>query len=199
MAVADILVSGATMYTAPFGESLPDETSVAFGASWGGNWTDRGELSSPVVWNASFSDVMMDVQGSAAPVKEFIGSENHTITTTLAEFTGANLALGLGGTNTDTAAGASQKGYSRIQGGGNRTITHYAVGFEGYREDSVGALQPIRLFFFNATVKVSGSISFDKNSPLGTPITVKAYADLTNHSTEGQQVFEIHYVTAPTT
>lgn len=199
MAVSDILSTKAKVYYAAFGEALPDETSVDFDGAWGGNWTALGETLTPVVWNASISEFPVDVQSTPLPVKTFVDAESHTFTFTLAELTGANLALVMHGTNTDTAAGSSQKGYSKIQIGGKRTVTLYTVGFEGYREDSAGTLQPVRIFSFNSAITVAGSVPMDKRSVMGIPLMVTSYADLTSHSTEGQQALEIHVVTAPAT
>ena len=40
MAVTDILVSPAKIWYSPLATALPDETSVAAGASWGAGWID---------------------------------------------------------------------------------------------------------------------------------------------------------------
>jgi len=200
MAVSDILSTKAKVYYAAFGTSFPSETDVDFDGSWGGSWTALGETLTPVVWNASISEFPVDVQSTPLPIKTFVDSESHTFTFTLAEMTGDNLALVMHGTNTDTSAGATQKGYSKIQIGGKRTVTLYAVGFEGYREEaSTGTLQPVRIHVFNAAITIAGSVPMDKRSVMGIPLMVTTYADLTSHSTEGQQAIEMHVVTSSVT
>ncbi|MGB0385864.1 MAG: hypothetical protein ACPGWR_13680 [Ardenticatenaceae bacterium] len=197
MAVADILMSGAKVYYAPVGESIPDETTVAYDASWGGNWVDLGYTLSPLQVSYNRSLFSLDVQQRAGKIKSWVVDESVIANTTLAEMTGANLALALNGSNTSTAAGASQKGYHDILFGGKRSITHYAAGFEGYREDSAGDLQPIRLFFFKATIVASGSIPLDKSSPTGIPITFESLVDPT--ATEGEGIGRWQVVHSPAT
>ena len=197
--VANILVTGAKLWYAPVGEALPDETSVDYDGAWGGNWAQLGFTLSPLQISYTQTFFGVDVQQRAGRVKNFPLDNTVVANTTLAEVDGPILAVLMNGGNTATAAGASQKGFDSMVFGGKRTITHYAVGFEGVREDegSTPANQPIRLFFFKATISASGAIPFDKASPTGIPITVEAMVDPT--LTEGEGIGTWHIVTAPAT
>ena len=46
--VANILKTGAVLWNVPTGETVPDETSVAVGAAWGGNWARVGYTKEPL-------------------------------------------------------------------------------------------------------------------------------------------------------
>lgn len=196
MAAADILMSKAQIYYAPVGESLPDETSVAYGASWGGNWASAGFSSAPVQMEWVEGRVGADIQQALGEIKDWRVDERITLRTMLPELTGASLALLMHGTNSDTAAGGAQKAYSRIQAGGQFIVAQKAVGLEGYRPDSAGTLQPIRLFFFKASFMLDRGISMSKRDVIGLPIVIKTYPDETK--TVGQQLLEMHIVTGPT-
>lgn len=195
MAAADILMSKAQIYYAPVGEALPDETSVAYGAAWGGNWTSLGFTSAPVTMEWVEQRVGADIQQALGEIKDWRVDERAVLRTMLPELTGASLALLLHGTNTNTVAGAGQKAYSRIQAGGQPIVTQKAVGLEGYRPDSAGTLQPVRLFFFKASFMLDRSVAWSKRDVMGLPIVIRTYPDETK--TVGQQLLEWHIVTAP--
>jgi hypothetical protein len=197
MAAADILMSKAQVYYAPVGESLPDETSVAYGGSWGGNWTSAGFTSAPVSMEWAEQRVGADIQQALGEIKDWRVGESALLRTMLPELTGAALALLLHGTNSDTAAGASQKAFSRLQAGGQFIVAQKAVGLEGYRPDSAGTLQPIRLFFYKASFMLDRSVQWSKRDVMGLPIIIKTYPDETK--TVGVQLMEWHIVTAPAT
>lgn len=195
MAAADILLSGAKLYYAPTGESLPDETSVGYGTAWGGNWTAFGFTSSPLTAEYFESRTPADEQQYLAPIKDWIVEQRMVLRTEVSEYTGDNLALLLTGTNADTAAGASQKGYSRVTFGGDPIVIQKAVGFEGYRPDSAGTLQPVRWFFFVASLMLDRGVVHSKRDKSALPIMVNTYTDTSK--AVGQQLGEIHIVTAP--
>jgi len=46
--VTNIVHTGAWLYNAPVGEANPDETTVAYGAAWGGNWVRVGYTKAPL-------------------------------------------------------------------------------------------------------------------------------------------------------
>lgn len=197
MAISEILVTGARVLYAPFGTARPDETAVAYGASWS-NWTDLGFTSSPLNISYTDSEFDVDVQQSAAPAASFRISEQLMATTRLAEFSTAVLAILLGGQNTPVSAGAGQKAYHAYGSGGQTVVPYYAFGFEGFRLDSLGNKQPLRVFFLRAQMKLSGSLVMAKNQELGIPIRIKAFID-PNETAVGLQTMRIDYVTAPAT
>lgn len=197
MPAADILMSKAQIYYAPVGEALPDETSVAYGGSWGGNWTSAGFTSAPVQMEWVEGRVGADIQQALGEIKDWRVDERATLRTMLPELTGAALALLMHGTNADTAAGAGQKGWSRVQAGGQFIVAQKAVGLEGYRPDSAGTLQPIRLFFYKASFMLDRGVSWSKRDVMGLPVMIKTYPDETK--AVGVQLMEWHLITAPAT
>lgn len=197
MASADILATRAKIWYAPTGESLPDETSVAYDGSWGGNWTSLGFTATPLSMEYFESRTDSDIQQALSPVKDWRVDERITLRTEVNEFVGATLALLVHGSNANTAAGASQKAYSRVLGGGDPIVDQYAVGFEGYRPDSAGTLQPVRWFFYLASFQLDRGTTFSKRDESRLPIMIKTYADTSKAI--GAQLFEVHIVTAPAT
>lgn len=194
----DVIVGEGNFLWAPLATALPDETTVAYGAydSWTG-WTHAGYTTDPITFNYAYDEFGVDVQQSLAPIKRRKTSESMTISTTLAQFSGEILALVTGGTNTDTAAGASQKAFSRVVGGGKSKIDEYMVAVEGYREDELGNLQPARLFLYKANITLSGDAPFDKGAATGLPITVTGLTD--PDRAVGANLYEFQIVTAPAT
>lgn len=193
MAKSDILVSPARIFYAPIGEAKPDETTVAAGAAWGGNWTDLGYTLEPVSLNLETETFDLMVQQSIVPVRTLRTAVNASIETTLAELSGANLALVLDGTKTTTAAGASQKGFDSIVVDGEKTdISMYQFGIEGVRVHSTNARLPVRVFL-EGSISMSGAIEFSKDSGAGIPVMIKAIAD------SNGDVLTVHNVTAPAT
>lgn len=195
--LADILKSGSIGWYAPVGESLPDETTVAYGASWGGNWVELPRLADPLAMEYTEVSVEADEQDALAPVEDYVTEERFRLRSSFNRTTGDLLALLTGATNTDTAAGASQKAYSRILGGGNPFRTKYVVGFEGYRPDTAGTLQPVRFFFYKARFKLEIGLTQSKRDVSKNFFSIMTFADTSK--AVGQQHFEWHIVTGPTT
>lgn len=192
-----VLVAEAAILYAPTGTTLPDETSVAWNTfgSWTG-WTMLGYTTAPTTFNYSYGTFQVDVQQSLAPIKQRKTNEAVAIGTSLAQFEGALVALVLGGTNSDTAAGASQKAFSRVVTGGDPSLTERMFAIEGWREVA-GVKQPVRIFVYRGTITASGDIPFDKNAVTAIPITINALGDTTK--AVGQNLLEIQIVTAAAT
>lgn len=197
MGYSDILLSPATIWNAPVGEALPDETSVAYGAAWGGNWEQFSLTKTPVTLNRDVSTFDVFVEQTTVPLRRAITEEKITVETQLAEFMGDALALVMGGTNTVTAAGASQAGYEKVVAGGEWTLPERAWGIEGKYIDADGDEFPVRLFLYRATVKLGGELSFQKGDYVGIPIQIEALGDTSKAI--GAQLIEIHRVTAAAT
>lgn len=197
-AVGDILTAGATMWKAPLGEPFPDETSVPKGADWGGNWDQLTVLSDPLT--LEYSEVMTEAheQDSLSKVEAWITEERHTLRSATMRITGDLLALLMRGTNTDTAAGGSQKAFSQVVGGGNPIITKYAIGFEGYRpDDTDGTLQPVRWFYHKASFHFDRGFTLSKDDKTRIPFVIHTYADTSQ--SDGEQLFVYDIVTDQTT
>ena len=197
MAVSDILISPATIWYAPTGESLPDETTIDFGESWGGNWTSLGYTLTPVSVSYTQEVFDLEVEQITNPVRRQITKEDVMFETTLAELTGDNLALAFNGTKTSTAAAAGQRAYDLIEAGGRVDLDEYAFGLEGLYKDSSNNEFPVRIFLYRATAVLNGQMTFGKSAGVGIPIQIRAMADTTKST--GKQILAIHKVTAKAT
>ncbi len=193
-----IMTAEAALLFAPLNTALPDETSVAWNTfgSWTG-WTMMGYTTQPASISYTYDVFEVDVQQSLAPVKRRKTNERIQITSALAQLEGALLAVVYSGTNTTTAAGASQKGWDRVQFGGDPALDEYMFALEGWLEDSVGTKQPVRYFLYKATITQNGDLTFDKNNVAALPIQVAALGDPAKSA--GVNLAEIHIVTAPAT
>lgn len=194
MANEDVLIGYGRVYYAATGTAFPDETSVAWGASWGGSWTSVGDTLEPITITGDREVFDVDIQQSVAPIKQSIVSQTMEIQTTLANHTAENLKLVLLGTITTTAAGASQKAYKELNFGGETAPNLYAVGVEALYKDASNNNQPVRYLFYKASITLAGDINFDKGAATGIPISITVLADTTQSL--GSQLGKIQIVTA---
>ena len=200
-AVGNVLKTGAALWYAPSGETKPDETSVAFGAAWGGNWARVGYTKEPVKLKYESTEYDIEVQEELAAVDRKRTKEAATIETVLAEFTAAYLRL-VGGDQdsvTTTAAGSGQKGYEYTGLGGVATIGKHAWGFEGEFVDSAGVSQPVRFFIHIGTAMINGDLEFSQKTDdyVGMPVQIKALTDTTQAA--GEKLVLMQRVTAAAT
>lgn len=188
--VTNVLKTGAALWYAPTGESKPDETSVAYGGSWGGNWARVGYTKEPLTLAYESEEVDVEVEEVLAPIKRFRISESLTVETVLAELTAAYLQLAASNQDTvsETEQGASQDAYEETGLGGEVVLTEKAWGFEGLFIDSDGNEQPVRIFVHKGTAMINGELEFSKKTDdyPGIPIQIKALADTTQ--SEGQEL-----------
>lgn len=199
MAAEDILIGPVTVYRAPVGETIPDETTVAYGAAWGGNWEDMGYTAedTPLSWNLEVERVEVGAQQTTLTVKVAKTREKLALETTLLEFTGDNVAVAMGGTLTETVAGVGQVGLSEVKGGGGFDVDLYAWGFEGRYVDAQGSELPVRLFVHKGFGGVAGALEFGKEAATGIPFRIDAVED--RSQTAGERLYHIQIVTAPAT
>lgn len=197
MAVADILISPATLWYAPVGEALPDETTVEYGDAWGGNWLSVGYTLQPLSISYNQEVFELEVEQISTPVKRTITKETVNFETVLAEFTGTNLELIFGGTLTTTAAGASQRAFQELKSGGRVDLDEYAWGFEGLYKDASNNQFPVRVFIYRGSATLNGQLTFAKGAGVGIPIQIAAQADTAK--AVGEQLMVIHKVTAEAT
>lgn len=191
--VSDIIVTPATIFTAPVGEAVPDET-VAYGAAWGGNWTKVGYTNAPLTLGYSFEVVEKEIEQSLARVGAVKSKEELVLNTSLAEFTADVLALMAGaGTKATTAAGASQHGFETLDLGGEFALDALAWGFEGYYYDQDGVEQPVRVFIHIGLADAGGEMEFGKAAQTGVPLSIKAAADMSQ--SQGSRLFQMLRVT----
>jgi len=196
--VTNIDHSGAWLYVAPTGESNPDETSVAYGAAWGGNWARVGYTKAPLTLAYESEEFDVEVEEELAPVKRRRIKENLTVETVLAELTAEYVQLAASNQDTvsETGAGASQDAYEEMGLGGEAILTEKKWGFEWMHIDAAGNEQPGRVFIHKGTGKLNGNLEFSKKASdyPGVPIQVKALTDTTQ--SEGQKLMLWQKVTA---
>lgn len=196
--VGDLLKSQAVVWVAPAGETIPDETTVAYAGTWGGNWVKLGYTKEPLSMLYEFDEAELMVEQMLGPVKRRKINEHATLETVLSEATALNLAYVTGGVAADvtsTAAGASQKAFESLNVGNDPVLTEWAVGFEGVHYDATGVAQPVRVFMDPATINVNGPLEFSKKNDdyTGIPLQVKGLA---NTASSGK-MFNWQRVTAP--
>jgi len=200
MADQDILIGPGRLYRAPVGEANPDESTVAYGAAWGGNWVDMGDFveGQPVTIgiNETFYDVY--TEQSTVPKNSVRTRRETIIKTSLIEHSVANLAIVLQGTaETTAAAGGGQKGFSEIPFGSQSDVDFYKWGVEGLRVDSAGANQPVRYFFHKGRIRLAGDVNFAKQKETGIPIEIMVLGDGTQSA--GEEIGILQVVTSAAT
>jgi hypothetical protein len=199
-AVANIIKSGAVLWKAPTGESNPDETSVAYGASWGGNWERLGYTKEPLTLAYESEEFDIEVDEVLAAVKRVRTGEGLTLETVLAELTAEYLQEAASDQDTvsETAQGASQKPYEETGLGGEPLLSEYKWGFEGLFVNASGDEEPVRVFIHKATATLNGELEFSQKSDdyTGVPIQIKALADTTQSA--GQELMLFQRVTGET-
>lgn len=200
MADQDILIGPGKLYRAPLGEANPDESTVAYGAAWGGNWVDMGDFleGSPITLtiDETFTDVYTERATSA---KNSVRTRRTLmIKGTLAEHSVANMAVLLQGTaETTAAAGGGQKGFSEIPFGDQSDVSFYKWGIEALRKDANDGNQPIRWFLHKGRIRLAGDLPYAKQNPTGIPIEILILGDSSQDA--GEELGILQLVTAAAT
>lgn len=194
MAVTDILITPATVYNAPVGEALPDETSVDYGEAWGGNWVNVGYTLQALTMGVDRTLFELMVEQVNGSVKRRVTDEKIDFETVLAEATPTNIKLGTGGTLTTTAAGASQAAFQELEVGGAITLEELAWGFEGFYENAAGVQFPVRIFAYKANAILNGRLTMAKAAATGVPLSISTLNDTSKAI--GKQKIKIQRVTA---
>ncbi len=192
MAIKDIILSPATIWYAPVGETPPDPNSVGYGEDWGGDWENLGYTNAPLAISINRETYEVSVEQLAVPVKEIVTGESATFETTLVEFTGDNMLLAFGGELTETLAGVGQVGMTELETGGATTLQLYAFGFEGLHQDDDNNEFPIRIFVYKANAVLNGQLQFAKAQEAGMPLQIKAKPDTSKAL--GKQLYKVQKV-----
>ena len=200
-AVVNIVHTGAWLYNAPLAEANPDETTIAYGAAWGGNWVRVGYTKAPLTLAYESEESDVTVEEELPPVKRFRIAENLTVETVLAELTAAYLQLAAANqtTVTETAAGVGQKAYEYTSLGGDAVMTERKWGFEWRHIPADGTPQPGRAFIHRGTAMINGNLEFSQKADdyPGIPIQIKALSDTTQSA--GAKLVRFERVTAAAT
>lgn len=196
--VANIVYGPAVVWIAPTGEVQPDETSVALGADWAGNWERVGFTKTGAVALYEFDVAEADVQELLTSPKRWKTAEKMSVEVSLAELIADYLQKAVGsGTVSTTAPGVGQVGFEELQVGGQRILDEYAIGIEGTFVDAAGATFPIRYFIHKANIMINGAFEFAKEEQPGIPLKVDALADAAK--AVGNQLFAFQRITAAAT
>lgn len=201
--VTNIISGGAVVYRAPVAETNPDESTIFYGAAWGGNWERIGFTKAPLTVAYSFDEAEIEVEEELSPIDRLRIKEMLTLETVLAELAAEYFALSLGQDPTtavtSTAAGAGQRAYEEVLLGGNSEIKQYKWGFEARYVDSAGDEFPVRFFIHKGTAKLNGNLEFSQKSGdyPGIPLQINALADPSQSA--GQKLFQFQRVTAKAT
>ena len=161
--IDNILIGPGKVYRATPVEDLPDESSVAYGAAWGGNWTEMGLLMTGSGVQMRHGSTMYDVKadGILLPLKRVPTSREIAFAFTLLEYTPANLQLVFpDSTLTETAAAAGQKAFADLKIGSGQDNPPYTVGIEAFRQDSDGNKQPVRWRVYESSIEQDGETPF---------------------------------------
>jgi hypothetical protein len=180
--VANILKTGAVIWSADIGTALPDESTVDAGDAWGEGWTRVGLTKAPVSLMYEPTETDIKVEEFLAPVDRMVTEEKVAIETVLAELTGEYMALLTGATLATTAAAAGQVGFEEVEIG-NVSIKEKKIwGFEGIRYDDSGNAFAVRFFILVGTAKLNGALEFSKKNEdyTGIPLRVDGLADTTS-------------------
>ncbi len=195
--IDNILIGPGKVYRATPVEDLPDESSVAYGAAWGGNWTEMGLLMTGSGVQMRHGSTMYDVKadGILLPLKRVPTSREIAFAFTLLEYTPENLQLVFpDSTLTETAAAAGQKAFADLKIGSGQDNPPYTVGIEAFRQDADGNKQPVRWRVYESSIEQDGETPFQQGAASMLPIVCHAL-----HCDEEMQVAQLHYVTAPGT
>lgn len=191
--ISDVLAAPARILYAPVGEAAPSETTVLYGAAWGGNWKDLGETLTPVTLALNSDTFDIEVEGSTLPVKRLRTKEEAIIETTLAEASADALALAFGTTVTTSAATTLKRGYQELSAGGDVVVKEYQFGIESLYVGANNAKFPVRMFIWKATVVINGKLEFSKKAATGIPLKIQTLGDLSKPV--GQQLLKLQKVT----
>lgn len=192
--VANIVKSGAWLYNAPIAEANPDETTVDYGADWGGNWVRVGFTKAPLSAAYDSEEFDIEVEEELAAVKRKRVKESGTWETVLAELTAEYLQLAASNQDavSETAAAAAQKGYEETGLGGEPELTEKKWGIEGLFINASGDLEPIRIFMHKGTARLNGPLEFSQKTTdyVGISIQIKALADTTQSAGRKLWIFQ---------
>ena len=200
MADQDILIGPGKLYRAPLAAANPDESTVAFGAAWGGDWVDMADLleGSPVALSIAEEFTKVYTERSTAPKNAVRTRREVMVKGTFAEHSVANMGILLQGTTTTTAAaGGGQKGYSEIDVGTGSEVDFYKWGIEAFRKDANDTSQPVRWFLHKGYIRLTGDINYAKQNPTGIPFEITILGD--GSQSVGEELGVLQIVTAAAT
>lgn len=198
--MGDVILGPGKLWRAPVGTASPDESTVAYGATWGGAWVNMGDFPEGSPITISLSEEVYKAYSEQSTVAQAVTRTKREamVKGALLELTVANWAIALQGTAAATAAaGGGQKGYSEIPFGAQTDVTLYKWGIEALRVDAANNNQPIRWFFHKGFFRMTGDVSYSKTKESSLPFEITVIGDSTQSA--GQELGVLQIVTAAAT
>ena len=198
--MGDVILGPGKLYRAPVATANPDESTVAYGAAWGGAWVDMGDFPEGSPITIALAEEVYKVYSEQSTVAQAVTRTRReaTLKGALLELSIANWAIALQGTAEPTAAaGGGQKGYTEIPFGAQTDVTLYKWGIEALRVDSNNANQPIRWFFHKGFFQMKGDVAYGKTKESMLPFEITVIGDDTQSANEELGIIQV--VTAAAT
>jgi len=199
--MGDVLLGPGHLWRAPIGTAVPDETTVAFGADWGGTWVDMGDFPEGSPISLSLAEEVYKVYSEQITVALGVTRTRREalITGSLLEHTVANMAALLQATAAVTPPGGAQKGFSEIPFGGPPDVTLYKWGIEALRVDANNVNQPVRWFFHKGFMRMTGEIAYAKTKETAIAFEIAILGDITLPNASNLGILQIVTSAATTT
>lgn len=198
--MGDVILGPGRLYRAPVAEANPDESTVAYGAAWGGGWVDTGDFPEGSPITIALAEEVYKAYSEQSTVAQAVTRTRReaVVKGALLETSIANWAIALQGTaETTAAAGGGQKGFSEIPFGAQTDVTLYKWGIEALRVDAANANQPIRWFFHKGFFRMTGDVAYAKTKETMLPFEITVIGDSTQ--TAGEELGILQIVTAAAT
>ena len=195
------LLSGARVLYAPTTATMPSDSDVDYGANvtaWPTGWADAGLTNKPTSINYEISEYKVMSEQSTVAVDSIVTEEAAPIEVGLITWSVENLELAFPGSSTTTqAADATHKAYTITKFGGLAARDTYMWCIEAGKKDAANVVQPVRVFIYQGQARLSGPMEFSKGKETTLELTIEALLDTSQPA--GQQIGEIHYITAAKT
>jgi len=183
-----VLITPGRVLVAPLGTARPDE-DVPWGTVPTG-YERLGLLSQSI--KISFERTVQEkmVENALGKIGQQVTAESLTVETGIAEFRLKELQYAWGGIYTHVPAGASQKEYETLEGGGDICIpsSEWLLEFQYPGEECGGLPFPLRLAFIGEASKGGGTVELGKTNQTEIPLMISA-----SHDTDmplGKQLFK---------
>jgi len=198
--MGDVILGPGRLYRAPVATANPDESTVAYGAAWGGTWVDMGDFPEGSPITIAMAEEVYKAYSEQSTVAQAVTRTRReaVVKGALLETSIANWAIALQGTAEATAAtGGGQKGFTEIPFGAQTDVTLYKWGIEALRVDAANANQPIRWFFHKGFLRMTGDVAYAKTKETVLPFEITVIGD--DSQTAGEELGILQIITAAAT
>lgn len=189
------LLGPGTLYRAPVGEANPDESTIAWGEDWAGNWVNKGDFPEGSPITVGMPEDIYKAYSEQSTVAQAITRTRREpmVKGSLFDHSPANMAIALDAeSETTPAAGGGQKGYTEIDIDSQSEVSLYKWGVEARLVDDDNNEQPIRWFFHKGFMRMTGDIAYAKTQETAIPFEITIIGD---SSQTGKKVGVLQIVT----